>query len=530
MRKLLHSGRSVCYRSRMSLWWQRGIIYQVYPRSFMDASGDGVGDLPGVLSRLDYLSALGVDALWLSPIYPSPMKDFGYDVADYTAVDPLFGTLEDFDRLVRAAHARSLKLILDFVPNHSSDEHPWFKAARRSRDDPKRDWYLWRDPAPDGGPPNNWLSCFGGSAWTYDPHTAQYYYHAFLPGQPDLNWRNPQLAEAMLGVLRFWLERGVDGFRVDVLWHLVKHADFPDSPPNPAWRAGMDPYQALVPLHTTDLPEVQDIVARMRRLLDEYRDRVLIGEIYLPIERLVKYYGARLEGAHLPFNFQLVQAPWDAAHIARLIEEYERALPEGAWPNWVLGNHDQHRIASRVGRAQARGAAMLLFTLRGTPTLYYGDEIGMRDVEIPAALVRDPFERNVPGRGLGRDPERTPMQWSAEAQAGFTRAAPWLPIAADYREVNVETQDGDAHSMLPLYRRLIRFVLPRAGPLASDGCGPPARQRRDSGRRRTFDARAVSTAHRLAPLRGGARNRLIRGPGPAHGGPPPPARAAPPPG
>jgi alpha-glucosidase len=439
----------------MSLWWQRGVIYQVYPRSFMDANGDGVGDLPGVLSRLDYLGALGVDALWLSPIYPSPMKDFGYDVADYTAVDPLFGTLEDFDRLVRAAHARGLKVILDFVPNHSSDQHPWFKAARRSRDDPKRDWYLWRAPAADGGPPNNWLSCFGGSAWTYDRRTAQYYYHAFLPEQPDLNWRNPRLVEAMLGVLRFWLERGVDGFRVDVLWHLVKHADFPDNPPNPAWRPGMDPYQALVPLHTTDLPEVQGIVARMRNLLDEYRDRVLIGEIYLPIERLVKYYGARLQGAHLPFNFQLVQAPWDAAHIAHLIEEYERALPEGAWPNWVLGNHDQHRIASRVGRAQARVAAMLLLTLRGTPTLYYGDEIGMRDVEIPPALVRDPFERNVPGRGLGRDPERTPMQWSAAAQAGFTRADPWLPIAPDYREVNVETQGGDARSTLALYRRLI---------------------------------------------------------------------------
>ncbi|HEV8106015.1 MAG TPA: alpha-amylase family glycosyl hydrolase [Burkholderiales bacterium] len=459
----------------MSLWWQRGIIYQVYPRSFMDANGDGVGDLAGVLSRLDYLSGLGVDALWLSPVYPSPMKDFGYDVADYTGVDPLFGTLEDFDRLVQAAHARGLKLILDFVPNHSSDEHAWFRAARRSRDDPKRDWYLWRDPARGGGPPNNWLSCFGGSAWQYDRHSAQYYYHAFLPEQPDLNWRNPHVVEAMLGVLRFWLERGVDGFRVDVLWHLVKHADFADNPPNPAWRAGMEPYQALVPLHTTDLPEVHDIVARMRRLLDKYRDRVLIGEIYLPVERLVRYYGADLRGAHLPFNFQLVQAPWDAAHIARLIEEYEQALPEGAWPNWVLGNHDQHRIASRVGRSQARVAAMLLLTLRGTPTLYYGDEIGMQDVEIPPQLVRDPFERNVPGRGLGRDPERTPMQWSAAAQAGFTRGKPggepWLPVAPDYRDVNVETQRADARSMLTLYRRLI--ALRRSEPALETGSFEP---------------------------------------------------------
>jgi alpha-glucosidase len=242
---------------------------------------------------------------------------------------------------------------------------------------------------------------------------------------------------------------------VDVLWHLVKDERFADNPPNPAWRQGMDPYQALVPVHTTDRPEVQDIVARMRRLLDEYDERVLIGEIYLPVERLVKYYGADLKGAHLPFNFQLVHAPWDAPDLARLIDEYERALPAGAWPNWVLGNHDQHRIASRVGAAQARVAAMLLLTLRGTPTLYYGDELGMRDVDIPPERVQDPFERNVPGRGLGRDPERTPMQWSPEPNAGFTAGEPWLPIAPDYRDVNVAVQRDGAHSMLRLYAELI---------------------------------------------------------------------------
>jgi alpha-glucosidase len=439
----------------MALWWQRGILYQVYPRSFMDASGDGVGDLAGVLARLDYLRWLGVDALWLSPIFPSPMKDFGYDVADYTGVDPLFGTLADFERLVRAAHERGLKVILDFVPNHTSDEHPWFRESRRSRSDPRRDWYLWRDPAPDGGPPNNWLSCFGGSAWQYDAATKQYYYHAFLPEQPDLNWRHPQVRQAMLDVLRFWLEHGVDGFRVDVLWHLVKDERFSDNPPNPQWRKGMDPYRRLVPLYTTDRPEVHEIVLEMRRLLDQYPERVLIGEIYLPIERLVKYYGADLRGAHLPFNFQLVGAPWDAPHIARLIREYESALPAGAWPNWVLGNHDQHRIASRIGRAQARVAAMLLLTLRGTPTLYYGDEIGMVDVAVPAGEVRDPVERRLPGLGLGRDGQRTPMQWSAEPNAGFTPGRPWLPIAPDYREANVAAQRDDARSMLMLHRRLI---------------------------------------------------------------------------
>ena len=442
-------------RGARFLWWQRGTVYQVYPRSFMDSNGDGVGDLRGILERLDYVRWLGVDALWISPIYPSPMKDFGYDVSDYTGVHPMFGTLADFDELVAAAHARELKVLLDFVPNHSSDQHPWFVESRRSRDNPKRDWYLWRDPAPGGGPPNNWLSCFGGSAWQLDPATGQYYYHAFLKEQPDLNWRNPELIEAMLGVLRFWLDRGVDGFRVDVLWHLIKDDEFRDNPANPAWREGMDPFQQLVPVQTTDRPEVHGIVTRVRRLFDEYENRVIIGEIYLPVERLVQYYGADLTGAHLPFNFQLISAKWDARHLAKLIDEYEAALPAGAWPNWVLGNHDQHRIASRVGPAQARVAAMLLLTLRGTPTLYYGDEIGMRDVEIPPERVQDPFEKNVPGKGLGRDPERTPMQWCDEPHAGFSLAEPWLPVSPDYPRVNVQLQRDDPESMLTLYKRLI---------------------------------------------------------------------------
>jgi alpha-glucosidase len=431
------------------LWWQRGIVYQVYPRSFLDSDGDGIGDLAGILSRLDYLRALGVDALWLSPIFPSPMKDFGYDVSDYTAVDPVFGTLADFDRLVEAAHARSLKLILDFVPNHTSDQHPWFKESRASRNNPKRDWYIWRDR------PNNWLSCFGGSAWQLDEATGQYYYHAFLPEQPDLNWRSPEVVDAMLGVLRFWLERGVDGFRVDVLWHLVKDEGFADNPANPDWRDGMDPYHALVSLYSSDRPEVHGIVRRMRALLDEYGSRVLIGEIYLPLERLVQYYGEDLRGAHLPFNFQLLSVPWNARELARLVAEYERLLPRGAWPNWVLGNHDRPRIASRVGLAQARVAAMLLLTLRGTPTLYYGDELGMQNVPIPPEAVQDPFERRVPGMGFGRDPVRTPMQWSAAPHAGFTRGQPWLPVSADHEKTNVAVERADPKSMLSLHRRLI---------------------------------------------------------------------------
>jgi alpha-glucosidase len=436
-------------------WWQRGIIYQVYPRSFQDSNGDGVGDLRGITQRLDYLRWLGVDAVWISPIYPSPMKDFGYDVADYCDIHPQFGTLQDFDDLVHEAHGRGLKIVLDFVPNHTSDQHPWFLESRSSRSNPKRDWYIWRDPAPDGGPPNNWLSNFGGSGWQFDEKTRQYYYHAFLPEQPDLNWRNPQVVEAMLGVLEFWLERGVDGFRVDVIWHLIKDAEFRDNPLNPTWTPDGNPYHELLPVYTSDRPEVHDVIARMRHLFDQYHERVLIGEIYLPVERLVQYYGADMSGAHLPFNFQLLLAPWDARHIAQLIEEYETQLPKEGWPNWVLGNHDNHRIASRVGLPQARVAAMLLLTLRGTPTLYYGDEIGMCDVDIPHERVQDPFEKNVPGKGLGRDPGRTPMQWDGSRNAGFTTGEPWLPIASDYHHVNVHEQREDPASMLALYRRLI---------------------------------------------------------------------------
>ena len=457
--------------SEAHLWWQRGIVYQVYPRSFQDSDGDGVGDLPGVTSRLDYLRWLGVDALWISPFFPSPMADFGYDVSDYTGVHPMFGTLADFDALVAAAHARGLRVLLDFVPNHSSDQHPWFVASRASRESPYRDWYLWRDPAPGGGPPNNWRSNFGGPAWTLDEATGQYYYHAYLPQQPDLNWRNPAVRAAMLDAMRFWLDRGADGFRVDALRQLVKDEALRDNPPNPAWRPGQNPYDAQLHTYTTDLPEVLTIVEAMRDLLDRYGERVLIGELYLPIERLVAYYGPGGRGCHLPFNFHLILTPWDARRIAALIAAYEAALPPDGWPNWVLGNHDQHRLATRVGPAQARVAAMLLLTLRGTPTLYYGDELGMADVPIPPELVQDPWERRVPGLGLGRDPERTPMQWDAGPGAGFTAGAPWLPLADDYATVNVAAQGADPRSTLALYRRLI--ALRRAEPALAVGAYAP---------------------------------------------------------
>lgn len=452
-------------------WWQSGVIYQIYPRSFQDTNGDGIGDLPGIERRLDYLIDLGIDAIWISPIYPSPMVDFGYDVADYTGVHPMFGTLADFDRLLAAAHARGLKLLLDFVPNHSSDQHPWFVESRSSRTNPKRDWYIWRDPAPGGGPPNNWISDFGGPAWEYDAATGQYYYHAMLREQPDLNWRNPDLKAAMLDAMRFWFDRGVDGFRVDILWHMIKAAAFPDNPANSAWVPGMADKERVLQQHSTDQPEVFALAAEMRALADSYekdgRKRVLVGEIYLPLERLMAYYGQAGEGVHLPFNFQLVEAAWDARAIHRMVQEYERALPPGGWPNWVLGNHDRPRIATRVGAAQARVAAMLLLTMRGTPTLYYGDELGLADVAIPPDLVQDPRELLEPGLGFGRDPVRTPMPWDDSANAGFTTGTPWLPLNLDWRDRNVAAEAADPASMLTLHRALL--ALRRAHPALAVG-------------------------------------------------------------
>ena len=451
-------------------WWQRGVIYQIYPRSFQDSDGDGIGDLRGIVQRLDHL-ALGVDAVWISPVYPSPMADFGYDVADHCDIDPVFGTLADFDRLLAEAHGRGLKVILDFVPNHTSDRHPWFRESRASRDSARRDWYVWRDPAPGGGPPSNWLSEFGGPAWTLDEATGQYFYHAYLPQQPDLNWRNPEVVEAMLDVLRFWFRRGVDGFRVDAIHHLIEDAELRDNPPNPDWRAGMSPARSVIRMRTMDQPEVHDAIVAMRRVADEFggegADRVMIGEAYLPIDRMMAYYGADLTGFQLPFNFHLIFAHWQPTAIATLIQAYESALPPGAWPNWVLGNHDRQRVASRIGKAQARVAAALLLTLRGTPTIYQGEEIGMVDVAVPPELVQDPWERNVPGLGLGRDAVRTPMPWTGEAGGGFTTGRPWLPLGEANLAKNVAAQSADVRSMLSLYRALLR--LRRAEPALAVG-------------------------------------------------------------
>ena len=455
-----------------TLWWQTCVVYQIYPRSFQDTNDDGIGDLRGIARQLDYLVNLGVDAIWISPIYPSPMVDFGYDVADYCNVDPRFGTLADFDDLLMQAHRRGLKVLLDFVPNHTSDAHPWFVESRACRGNQKRDWYIWRDPGPGGGPPNNWISDFGGSAWQWDEVTRQYYYHAFLKEQPDLNWRHPAVQAAMYDVMRFWFDRGVDGFRIDVLWHMVKAADFPDNPPNPAYHPEMGEMHRLLQHHSTDQPEVHRIAAEMREIADGYGakgqgERVLIGEIYLPVDRLMHYYGGERPEVHLPFNFQLIDTPWEARALAAVITSYEAALPPGGWPNWVLGNHDRPRVAATRGQAQARIAAVLLLTLRGTPTLYYGDELGLSDVVIEASQVQDPRELREPGLALGRDPVRTPMPWDDSENAGFTKAKPWLPLNADWPTRNVARMMEDPRSILTLYRRLL--ALRRDHPALSIG-------------------------------------------------------------
>lgn len=450
-------------------------MYQVYPRSFWDANGDGIGDLAGVIERLDYLAhELGVDGIWLSPFYPSPMADFGYDVSDYLDIHPIFGDLATFDALVAEAHARELKIIVDFVPNHTSSEHPWFVESRSARNSAKQHWYVWADANPDGGPPNNWLSVFGGSAWEWDAATGQYYLHSFLKEQPDLNWRDEEVRGAMLDVLRFWLDRGVDGFRIDAANFVMKDPDLRDNPPNPTpplLGAASGEYNGQLHIHDKGHPDIHTVFRDIRTALDAHGDRaspVSIGEVDdLDWEIWASYYGAQLDELHMPFNFALLTCPWNAAAVRTVVERVEAAVPAGGWPNYMVGNHDAHRIASRVGPEGARIAMMLLLTLRGTPTMYYGDEIGMHDVSIPPDLVHDPFEKQVPG--FGRDPERTPMQWNAGPNAGFCppSVTPWLPIADDYREVNVAVERDDPRSMLSLTKILIR--LRRATPALQVG-------------------------------------------------------------
>lgn len=439
-------------------WWKRTAIYQIYPRSFKDSNGDGIGDLQGIISKLDYLEWLGIKAIWLSPIYKSPMVDFGYDISDYTDIDPIFGTLQDFDELIKKAHAKGIKVIMDYVMNHSSDEHEWFKESRTSRDNPKSDWYIWRDPKPDGSPPNNWPAITGGSAWSFEERRGQYYLHDFMTCQPDLNWRSPGLKKAMFDVLGFWMDHGVDGFRVDMISWIIKDDQFRDDPLKENTSNDESTfilaYEQYDHIYSSNRPERFEILREFRQFLDNYQEKVSIGEVnyFAPLTELVKYYGeVNQPMIDIPGNFRLIYLPWKASKIHGFIDSFEGMLGNDLWPNYQLGNHDRPRVASRIGKEQARVAAMLLFTLRGTPFIYNGEEIGMHNVEVPKEMVQDPWNEE----GLNRDAFRTPMQWDNSENAGFGTGKTWLPIAPDFKENNVKKQMKDPKSFLSLYKKLL---------------------------------------------------------------------------
>lgn len=449
-------------------WWQRAVFYQIYPRSFADSNGDGIGDLDGITAHLDYLNdgtpkSLGIDAIWLNPINPSPLDDWGYDVSDYCAIHPDLGDLAAFDRLVAEAHRRGIRVIVDLVPCHTSNQHPWFVESRASRTNPKRDWYIWVPDPPDR-PPSNWQSYFGGPAWKYDPTTASWYLHMFLEQQPDLNYRNPEVVEAIHQVIRFWLDRGTDGFRIDVIQGMIKDDQLRDNPvrlvhdPDIPWYAE----GTQDPLYSSDRPEVHEIIRGFRRVTDSYAERMMVGETWpREQERLADYL--RPDELQLGFNFRFLLAHYDANRFRTAIELTEKSFGPGAWPTWTLSNHDFPRHISRYSYggdadARARVAAVMIMALRGTPFIYYGEEIGMRDAEIPADRVLDP---------VGRDGCRSPMQWNGALNGGFS-ASPrtWLPCG-DFKAVNVARQMADPHSMLSLYRRLVR--LRKSTPALAEG-------------------------------------------------------------
>ena len=442
------------------LWWRDGVIYQIYPRSFADSNGDGLGDLDGIISHLDYLEDLGIDAIWLSPIYPTPDKDFGYDVSNYVDVDARFGTLADFDRLVAETHQRGIRIILDLVLNHTSDQHPWFLESRSSRDNPKRDWYIWKDN------PNNWQASFGGKAWEFDPGTGQFYLHLFTKEQPDVNWRNPEVRKAQLGVFRFWLERGVDGFRLDVFNAYFKDPDLTDNPP----KFGLRGFDRQRHIHDIDQPEMMPFLNEMRTLLDSYPERYVVGETYFATpQKTVSYCGPdKLHAAFsfdfTTFNSALAEAfqlyKWSPLWIMKQFILREQTFnAAGIWPTTVMSNHDLPRAASRYARGENDSqpflAMALLLTLRGTPFLYFGEEIGMRDIHLRHSEILDPPGRKYWPIYTGRDGCRSPMQWDDSAFAGFSTVKPWLPVHPDYKWRNVATEQTDLNSLFNFTKKLL---------------------------------------------------------------------------
>lgn len=440
-----------------TLWWRDAAVYQVYVRSFADGDGDGVGDLPGIIDKLPYLAGLGVDAVWLTPFYRSPMADHGYDVSDQCSVDPLFGTLADLDRLLTRAHELRLRVIVDVVPNHSSDEHPWFRTAIQDPNSALRDRYLFRKPGPGGGPPNNWQSVFGGPAWTWDDASGEYYLHLFDPRQPDLNWRHPAVHAEWERILRFWLDRGVDGFRIDVAHGLYKQAELRDHAP-----AAPDPlFHASTSPHAYDQPEVLEVYRRWRQIVDEYDDRVLVGEVFLAdLDRVVRYVGPDL--LHQCFNFPLLAAPLEASTWRALVQTSLDALDgPGASPTWVLSNHDVVRHATRYGggeqgRHRARAATLTLLALPGSPYLFEGEELGLEQSDVPPEARQDPIWRRSAGTVEGRDGCRTPLPWTSQPPGhGFTAGRPWLPFDDQAEGRSVEAQEGYDDSTLTFYRRAL---------------------------------------------------------------------------
>jgi len=442
-------------------WWRSGLLYQIYIRSFADSNGDGVGDLRGVIDRLEYLSWLGVDGIWLSPVTPSPNADWGYDVSDYRSVHEDFGTLADLDELVASAGRRGIRVLIDLVPNHSSDRHPWFVESRSSRDAARRNFYVWVDPSPDGSPPNNWVGCFGGPAWTFDETTGQYYMNNFLPEQPDLNWWSEDVRAEFDDILRFWWDRGIEGFRIDVCSMIVKDAELRDNPP----ATEDDPFIMQMfgqrPVYTSNRPEVHDVLRHWRELADGYDPpRVLLGETNVEaLETLISYYGKGEDELSLAFNFQFIESPFEADALRDLVEGTEALLPARAWPVWTGSNHDVSRLATRWADgdpAKARLALLMLLTLRGTPVLYQGDEIGLADVELTREEIRDPVGLRYWPAYKGRDAARTPMPWTAGANGGFTapEVTPWLPLG-DTTTCNVEVQREKPGSVLTFVRDVI---------------------------------------------------------------------------
>ncbi len=448
-------------------WWLGAVVYQIYPRSFQDTDANGVGDLPGIIERLDYVADLGVDAIWVSPFFRSPMADFGYDIADFRDVDPLFGALADFDRLVDGAHRRGLKVVIDQVLSHSSDRHPWFLESRESRDNARADWYVWADARDDGSPPNNWLSIFGGVAWQWEPRRRQYYLHNFLTSQPDLNFHNPAVRAAMLDNLRFWLERGVDGFRLDSINFCFHDADLRDNPPKPeAERVGRgfspdNPYAFQYHWYNNTRPENVAFLGELRALMDGYPDIATLGEISAEdsLATMAEYTGpGRL---HMAYSFELLTEEFSARQVRETVEALEAKMTRG-WPCWAISNHDVRRVASRWGTSATAEAIAPVLTamacsLRGSVCVYQGEELGLTEAEIPFELLQDPYGIAFWPNFKGRDGCRTPMPWDDGRHAGFSPATPWLPVPDAHRMRSVARQHAEADSPLQRFRRFLRW-------------------------------------------------------------------------